>query len=149
MERFTRWWEEVRGHLLVLAGGTVARPDCAMLVEGRDQHGHMVPAGLVVSAGERIAAIPLHEETTVTSVRPVPVLAEAGKLRALLKRLNATVKVYWRRVIDEERRARRKGRGHGCPGRLPEWVVDHARLEVVLNCGSSDDRSAWAGCRAA
>ncbi|MBY0228465.1 MAG: hypothetical protein K2W96_04205 [Gemmataceae bacterium] len=148
VERFFEWWEQTRGQLLVLAGETAARPEDMVVVKGRDEQGEMVPVALVVATGNGLAAVSLHETMAVESVGPFPVLADAGKVRALLKRMDACVNVYWRRVTDEERRARRKGRGHGCPGRMPEWVVDHARLEAALPCGSSDGSSASAGRRA-
>lgn len=147
VERFFEWWEQTRGQLLVLAGEMAARPEDMVVVKGRDERGEMVPVALVVAAGNGLAAVSLHETMAVESVGPFPVLADAGKVRALLKRMDACVSVYWRRVTDEERRARRKGRGHGCPGRMPEWVVDHARLEAALPCGFSDGSSVSAGRR--
>src|SRR5262249_22916434 len=74
-------------------------------------------------------------------------LGDPGKLRALLKRVNVEVRVYWRRVTEQDRAARRKGRGHGCPGKMADWVVDKARLKVEIFCGSSAGQNASEGCR--
>jgi DNA invertase Pin-like site-specific DNA recombinase len=138
--RFLDWWEGAKRDLLVLAGGaayrvadglSAAESDAAVCVTEGPADG---PAEVcVLSLARRVGA------GGPAGAEENPVLAHAPKLRALLKRLGCEVLVYWRR---KERPAGKLPRG-----RVQEWEVDEARLKVVLNCGTPDDRSAWAACR--
>jgi hypothetical protein len=134
-EVFLDWWRKVRPELVWIGGAGVEEPKpvYAMAAEGDiidTQTGKTHPGGNWIATGRDV----------------VP--ADPGKLRAMLKRLGVSVRVYWRQPTPEEREARKKGRGHGCPGRLPEWVIDQARLNVEIDCGSSDSRNVSGDCRA-
>lgn len=133
VQRFIDWWQSVRLGLIGLAKDGYRPVDKDKLIVILEKAG----PGYVNS------------EPEIIKPEGVGVLADPGKLRALLKRLNAQVKVHWRRVTQEERRARKRGRGYGCPGRLPEWVIDTARLSVEIDCGSSNCRNVSADCHAA
>ena len=148
MQATLAWWKKIRPSLLILSGHDASKVVEEVPIEAQDENGNWRPVGHFVSDNDGGEGAVLTEER-FSAVRqdgsPAPVIADPGKLRALLHRLKVQVRVFWRLVTDEERAARRKGRGHGCPGRLPDWVVDTARLSVEINCGSSDSRNVSGG----
>jgi hypothetical protein len=122
IERFLSWWQGVRDDLVWIGeSGGVTVPVVAY------KDGKLVPT---------VRHICPKGDGKTNEIKGV--VADPGKLRGLLKRLNVQVKVSWRQVTEEERAARRKGRGHGCPGRMPEWILDEGKLEIEIPlCGSS------------
>lgn len=145
IEATLAWWQKIRPRLLMIVGTDGARVTNDVLIEAPDEDGSWQPVGYFVYDDKgREGAVLTEKRYSVVCEdgSPAPVVADPGKLRAMLKRLNAKVRVYWRPVTDEERHARRKVRG-----RMPEWVIDQAQLEIKINCGSSDGRSAWGGRR--
>jgi site-specific DNA recombinase len=124
-ERFLEWWSQALDGLIVLGrNGSV--------VMAANSFSNPSPSAEKGSLNTR--------EATIVPSPGRPVRVDIDKLCGLLKRLGAEVRVFWRRPTAEERQARRRGRGHGCPGRLPEWVVDHRKLTVTLNDAFSHRR---------
>jgi site-specific DNA recombinase len=145
-EKWRSWWEEVRPQLVwVGTDGAMTEPSSPAYVLADEAHG-----GATTDEQYRNRCQALERPFNPARVLwPVGKLAlDPGKLRALLKRLNVEVRVYWRPVTEDERAARRKGRGHGCPGKMPDWVVDKARLNVEIFCGSSGYQNVSANRRA-
>jgi DNA invertase Pin-like site-specific DNA recombinase len=144
IQSFLDWWEKIRPQLVWIGtdgSSTTEGMDGFVLTYSEDGniatslHKFAMPSAGTgeFGKGKLLSALP-------------GIQSDPGKLRALLKRLNVQIRVYWRPVTEEERAAQRKGRGHGCPGRKAETVIDKARLKIEIKCGSPDGRNAWAGC---
>jgi site-specific DNA recombinase len=124
-QKWQEWWREVRPQLLwVGSDGAMTEPSS--------------PA--YVFADDNGSAEQTHPFDATSLVWPQGKLAiDPGKLRSLLKRLNVQVKIYWRRAKGSTAPKKR--------GRQTEWVVDKARLQVEIFCGSSDAQNALASLR--
>lgn len=134
LERFLEWWQEAKKQLVFIAaeGGQ----DGFTVADVKYKKGDLVPS---------VKRVKPPAQPGKTPPEMPGVVADPGKLRAMLKRLNAEVRVFWRQPTQQEREERK---GQGNRGRRPEWLIDQGELKVEINCGSSDDRSAWAGRRA-
>jgi DNA invertase Pin-like site-specific DNA recombinase len=145
VEKFVEWWQGARPSLVMIAEGHAGKLDGEdVLIEQEQEDGTWEPVGYFTYSGGREGAVFNSPRFIVEGAEdgtPPPRVVDGNKLRAMLKRLDVQVRVFWRRVTDEEREARRRGRGAGCPGRLPEWVIDEARMKVTPfdDCGDSGD----------
>jgi len=145
IQSFLDWWEKIRPQLVWIGTGgssTTEGMDGFVLTYSEDGN---IATSLHKFAMPSAGSGKFGEGKLLSTVPGIQ--SDPGKLRALLKRLKVEIRVYWRPVTEEERAARRKGRGNGCRGRKAETVIDKARLKVEIKCGSSGGRNVWGDCR--
>lgn len=139
VERFQRWWDEVKPSLIMLTKDGKAGPITdEVLIEASTADGWEPVGHFVYDAHGHEGAVFTSDRFKVEGGSPVVVQAE--RLRALLKRLGVQVKVFWKPYKPLPGAKLPRG-GH------QKYVVDTARLSVALDCGCPDGRNAWAACR--
>jgi DNA invertase Pin-like site-specific DNA recombinase len=128
---FAAWWEKVKPGLLMVSGAGVSKVTDSVPVEARGKDGTWKPVGFFVydENGNEGAVLPQGRFTvSLPDGSPAPVVADPGKLRALLKRLGVKVWIKWKKAARYSMRQRK-------------WAVDTARLKVEASWVDEGERS--------
>lgn len=131
VQAFASWWDKVRdGLVLIAANGTAGKAQRPVLIEAVGADGKWQPVGCFVydDAGNE-GAVFADERFTVVNEdgTPAPVVADQDTLRALLKKLGVTAKIFWKKT------GKNKGRNSKA------WAVDFARIKVEIAWTEEND----------